>query len=63
MWQCRRLLWLAGLRAKLTAAVEPVPAEKQGQRSCPVCGVGQMAVVEVLAAWPRSGVVAGEDSS
>jgi hypothetical protein len=60
--QCRRLLGVATPGPKWTAA-EPEPAKKEGQRSCPVCGVGQMAVVEVLAAWPRSGVVAGEDSS
>jgi hypothetical protein len=60
--QCRRLLWLAGLQAKRTA-VEAVPTEKPGQRSCPVCGVGRMEVVEVLAAWPRPGAAAAEDCS
>ena len=61
--QCRRLLWLAGFQAKLTAAVEPRPAAEQGQRSCPVCGLGRMEVVEILPAWPRPCPAAGEDSS
>src|SRR5262249_53705436 len=56
--QCRRLLWLAGLQAKLTGAVEPGRAEKPGQRVCPVCGVGRMEVVEVLPAWFRPAAAA-----
>jgi hypothetical protein len=61
--QSRRLLWQAGVRQRLAGKVEPGPREQPGQRLCPVCGQGKMAVVEVLAAWPGAGPEPRPDSS
>src|SRR5262249_2738900 len=61
--QCRRLLWLATLGPKLTAAVEPVPEEKHGQGAGPGGGGGGVEVVGVLPAWFRPGAAAAQDSS
>jgi hypothetical protein len=61
--QCRRLLWQAGVRQRLAVAVQPTEVEQQGQRLCPLCGVGTMKVVEVLAAVPRPAAGQRQDSS
>jgi hypothetical protein len=61
--QCRRLLWLAGTKRQVEVPVQPCRQEPEKQRLCPVCGRGQMEVVEVLAAWPRAGREPRPDSS
>jgi hypothetical protein len=59
--KCRELLWLAGARQQVEAQARPAQQEEEGQRSCPVCGVGRMEVVQLLPAWPKGGT--GLDSS
>ena len=60
--QCRRLLGLAPTPA-VGGAEAAEPAVAVGPRRCPVCGQGTMAVVEVLAAWPKGGCGGGLNSS
>jgi hypothetical protein len=60
--QCRRLLLSAAIQQRL-GAVTPGPGEAEGRRRCPVCGRGEMEVVEVLAAWPREAGEPRPDSS
>jgi hypothetical protein len=60
---CRRLLGLAQAQQQVEGQVQTAPQEKEGQRTCPVCGQGKMEVVEVLAAWPRTGLEQRPDSS
>ena len=52
--RCRQLLWQAGLQQRLEVAVQPAQQQQQGPRLCPVCGVGKMEVVELLAAQARA---------
>ena len=55
---------LAGVLAhQLAVGQTAEELAKLDQRSCPVCGEGRLEVVEVLAAWPRPGTAAWEDSS
>ena len=61
--RCRRLLCWAGVEQRLETTVQAAKPEQQGQRLCPVCGQGEMQVVEVLAAWPRTGPKQRPDSS
>jgi hypothetical protein len=61
--QCRRLLLAVEVPQRLEEPLLSGPQEAEGRRLCPVCGKGEMAVVEVLAARPRAARQAPPDSS
>ena len=61
--QCRRLLLPEGVPQRPGEALASGPGEAAGRRLCPVCGKGEMEVVEVLAAWPRGAREVHADSS